>query len=91
MKVSKYYFIILDFTPEVSHQHQLTVVVVILLSNESNKQIKIRELLLGFVSISDSPGPGLMLRFPQERDMLVIWRYTYLSLKNTTTQKSLNV
>jgi len=59
LKVSKYYSIILDSTPDISHQDQLTVVVRFVLLNNKSKQIEIREHFLGFIPISDSTGQGL--------------------------------
>lgn len=59
LKVSKYYSIILDSTPDLSHQDQLTVIVRFVLLNNESKQVEIREHFLGFISISDSTGQGL--------------------------------
>ncbi|XP_067122405.1 zinc finger MYM-type protein 1-like [Centruroides vittatus] len=59
LKASKYFSIILDSTPDVSHKDQLTVVVRFVLLNNKSKQIEIREHFLGFISISDSTGQGL--------------------------------
>lgn len=59
LKVSKYFSIILDSTPDISHQDQLTVVVRFVLLNNKSKRIEIREHFLGFISISESTGQGL--------------------------------
>lgn len=55
LKESKYYSIILDCTPDVSHSEQLTIVVRFVKKNEA----VICEHFLGFVPINDSTGKGL--------------------------------
>jgi hypothetical protein len=55
----KYYSIILDCTPDVSHSEQMTVVIRFVAFNESLKKVELHEHFLEFCPISDSTGKGL--------------------------------
>ena len=56
----KYYSIILDCTPDVSHTEQLSVILrFIVLLNEFTKKIEICEHFIQFCPITDSIGAGL--------------------------------
>lgn len=55
----KYYSIILDCTPDVSHTEQLSVILRFVLLNELTKKIEIREHFIEFCPITDSTGAGL--------------------------------
>ncbi|EZA55153.1 Zinc finger MYM-type protein [Ooceraea biroi] len=52
---SKYFFVILDCTPDISHQEQITVVRFVHL-NEDSKKIEIREHFLSFFPVTDTTG-----------------------------------
>ncbi|EZA59740.1 hypothetical protein X777_16221 [Ooceraea biroi] len=55
---SYYYKVILDCTPDISHQEQITVVRFVHL-NEDSKKIEIREHFLSFFPVTDTTGQGL--------------------------------
>lgn len=59
LKLSKYYSVILDCTPDISHKEQLTVIVRFVYNNPSTKLPEIREHFLGFLPVTDTTGQGL--------------------------------
>ena len=59
LKLCKYYSIILDCTPDVSHEVQITVVVRFVLINGISKNVEIRGHFLGFCPVKDTTSEGL--------------------------------
>lgn len=60
VRESKYFSIILDCTPDVSHTEQITVVIRYVLLNNETKNVAICENFIGFCPITSSTGESLL-------------------------------
>ena len=61
LKKAKYFSIILDCTPDMSHHEQMSVILRYVLCNEEAAVVK--ETFFGYLRISDSTGKGLLNAF----------------------------
>ena len=61
LKLAKYFSIILDCTPDMSHHEQMSVILRYVLCNEEAAVVK--ETFFGYLRISDSTGKGLLEAF----------------------------
>ena len=61
LKLAKYFSIILDCTPDMSHHEQMSVILRYVLCNEEAAVVK--ETFFGYLRISDSTGKGLLDAF----------------------------
>ena len=61
LKLAKYFSIILDCTPDMSHHEQMSVILRYVLCNEEAAVVK--ETFYGYLRISDSTGKGLLDAF----------------------------
>ncbi|XP_065684007.1 zinc finger MYM-type protein 1-like [Hydra vulgaris] len=58
-KIAKYFSIIADFTPDVSHYEQLSLTIRVVTFNSIQNKYEIAEFFIGFFEASDSTGEGL--------------------------------
>ncbi|KOC70418.1 hypothetical protein WH47_02921, partial [Habropoda laboriosa] len=56
VKESKYYSLILDTTPDVSHTEQLTIIIRFVYHNKDTNIAEIREHFLGYQTVMDTWG-----------------------------------
>lgn len=59
IRAAKYYSVILDCTPDVSHTEQITIIFRFVFLNYESKKVEIREHFVGFCPITDCTGEGL--------------------------------
>ncbi|XP_076942325.1 uncharacterized protein LOC143612162 [Bidens hawaiensis] len=59
IKQVKYYSIILDCTPDISHQEQMSIIVRYVNVNLNSNKVTVEESFLGFLVVDDTTGKGL--------------------------------
>ena len=70
LKLAKYFSIILDCTPDMSHHEQMSVILRYVLCNEEAAVVK--ETFFGYLRISDSTGKGWFVgRFLRKSDRTI--------------------
>ena len=60
VRESKYFSVILDCTPDVSHTELITVILRHVYLNNTNKKVEVCEHFIGFCPITSSTGEGLL-------------------------------
>uniref|UniRef100_A0A7N0UUV2 DUF4371 domain-containing protein n=1 Tax=Kalanchoe fedtschenkoi TaxID=63787 RepID=A0A7N0UUV2_KALFE len=68
VRQAKYFSVILDCTPDVSHQEQMSMMLRFV--DISSSSIVIEELFLGFINVNDTTGQGIFDIFLQELKLL---------------------
>nr|XP_008169192.1 zinc finger MYM-type protein 1-like [Chrysemys picta bellii] len=71
LKKAKYYSVILDCTPDVSHEEQMSVVLRFVECNGEDS-VNIREAFVGFLNVHDTTGEGLLEAFLEKANNLGI-------------------
>uniref|UniRef100_A0A8C3HKU9 TTF-type domain-containing protein n=1 Tax=Chrysemys picta bellii TaxID=8478 RepID=A0A8C3HKU9_CHRPI len=71
LKKAKYYSVILDCTPDVSHEEQMSVVLRFVECNGEGG-VNIREAFVGFLNVHDTTGVGLLEAFLEKANNLGI-------------------
>ncbi|XP_048514983.1 zinc finger MYM-type protein 1-like [Athalia rosae] len=59
IKSAKYYSIILDCTPDISHVEQMSIIIRFVAKQENSNEFEVREHFLGFLPVYDTSGEGL--------------------------------
>lgn len=59
IKLNKYYSIIVDCTPDVSHIEQMSLIVRVVCPSSDEKHIEVHEHFLSFIEIDNSSGAGI--------------------------------
>ena len=71
LKKAKYYSVILDCTPDVSHEEQMSVVIRFVECNVEDG-VNIHEVFAGFLNVHDTTGEGLLEAFLKKAEKLGI-------------------
>lgn len=69
-RANKYFSIILDCTPDVSHIEQISIIIRFVNFNTETRKLEIREHFLAFCPIIDTTGAGLMSFILEELDKI---------------------
>lgn len=71
-RANKYFSVILDCTPDVSHVEQISIIIRFVNFNTNLRQLEIREHFLAFCPITDATGAGLT-SFITKNYQNIIW------------------
>lgn len=69
IKESKYYSIILDCTPDVSHQEQMTIIFRYVFFDTKKREYQVEERFIEFITVADKTGEGITELIKQELDI----------------------
>ena len=83
LKLAKYFSIILDCTPDMSHHEQMSVILRYVLCNEEAAVVK--ETFFGYLRISDSTGKGLLDAFLEKATELQLELHDCRQSRSTPT------
>lgn len=70
VKNSKYYAIILDCTPDVSHKEQMTLILRFVHFDSQKRMYQLKECFIEFINVTDSTGEGITDSIKQELEKL---------------------
>jgi len=70
IKLVKYFSVILDCTPDISHKEQMTLIIRYVAQKDNNSQYEINEQFIKFLQVSSSTGENLLITLKKELENL---------------------